>query len=131
MNTADGPDFICLGMPKAGTGWLYDQLAVHPDFWMPPVKELSYLHRERPALNFAKENPELGAKHKKPVTVRRRRGTDERLVSRVALDARDIAFLNRAREKLGEPRQLDFYASLFRFKGNLLSGDITPQYCKI
>src|SRR5215469_17740999 len=45
-----GPDFICIGMPKAGTGWLYDQLSHHPDFWMPPVKELHYLHRPVPTL---------------------------------------------------------------------------------
>jgi hypothetical protein len=35
----DGPDFLCVGVPKAGTGWLFDQLNAHPDFWMPPVKE--------------------------------------------------------------------------------------------
>ena len=34
-----GPDFICVGMPKAGTGWLFDQLRYHPDFCVPePVK---------------------------------------------------------------------------------------------
>src|SRR5437762_8195064 len=38
-----GPDFICIGMPKAGTAWLHDQLRHHPDFWMPPVKEVNYL----------------------------------------------------------------------------------------
>src|SRR5689334_15761196 len=40
-----GPDFLCVGAQKAGTGWLYEQLRSHPDFWMPPVKELHYFDR--------------------------------------------------------------------------------------
>jgi hypothetical protein len=36
------PDFLCVGAQKAGTSWLYRQLEPHPDFWMPPVKELHY-----------------------------------------------------------------------------------------
>src|ERR1700757_3086986 len=41
---ADGarPDFLCVGAHKSGTTWLYQQLDSHPDFWMPPVKELHY-----------------------------------------------------------------------------------------
>jgi hypothetical protein len=37
-----GPDFLCIGAPKAGTTWLYLQLSRHPDVWMPVVKELHY-----------------------------------------------------------------------------------------
>ena len=37
------PDFLCVGAQKAGTSWLYRQLEPHPDFWMPPLKELHYL----------------------------------------------------------------------------------------
>ena len=37
-----GPDFLCIGAQKGGTQWLYDQLQYHPDFWMPPIKELHY-----------------------------------------------------------------------------------------
>jgi len=36
------PDFLCVGAQKAGTSWLYHQLDFHPDFWMPPIKELHY-----------------------------------------------------------------------------------------
>ena len=39
-----GPDFICIGAQKAGTTWLYWQLAAHPDFWMPPRKEIHYFN---------------------------------------------------------------------------------------
>ena len=37
-----GPDFLCVGVHKGGTTWLYQQLDSHPDFWMPPLKELHY-----------------------------------------------------------------------------------------
>ena len=37
-----GPDFLCIGARKAGTSWLYDMLARHPDVIMPPVKEMHY-----------------------------------------------------------------------------------------
>ena len=36
------PDFLCVGVHKGGTTWLYQQLESHPDFWMPPLKELHY-----------------------------------------------------------------------------------------
>ncbi len=36
------PDFLCIGAQKAGTTWLYHNLAQHPGIWMPPLKELFY-----------------------------------------------------------------------------------------
>ncbi|MBV9063759.1 MAG: sulfotransferase, partial [Alphaproteobacteria bacterium] len=44
---------------------------------------------------------------------------------------RDLAFLKYASTGRGKPRDLDFYGGLFAFKGDLLSGDITPPYCNI
>jgi hypothetical protein len=44
-SSASGPDFLCIGMQKAGTAWLYDQLETHPDFWMPPLKELHFFDK--------------------------------------------------------------------------------------
>ena len=38
------PDFICPGLPKAGTTTLHRMLERHPDFRMPPVKEIKYLN---------------------------------------------------------------------------------------
>ena len=40
----NGPDFICIGLQKAGSRWLYEQLREHPDFWMPPIKELRFFN---------------------------------------------------------------------------------------
>jgi hypothetical protein len=36
------PDFLCIGAQKAGTTWLHQALAGHPDLWLPPLKEIHY-----------------------------------------------------------------------------------------
>ncbi|NCD40637.1 MAG: sulfotransferase [Bacteroidia bacterium] len=36
------PEYICIGLPKAGTSWLYNVLKRHNDVYVPPVKEISY-----------------------------------------------------------------------------------------
>src|SRR5206468_9450843 len=96
-----GPDFICVGPQKTGTGWLYQQLESHPDFWMPPIKELHYfdkLSRTKTALPRPR-------------------------------DERDLCFLEGIRSLSGQSHiDLENYARLFESKGSLLSGDISPTY---
>jgi hypothetical protein len=96
------PDFLCIGAHKAGTTWLYQQLDFHPDFWMPPVKELHYLDQ----------------------LSRVQRASAPR-----CRDERDVRFLE-SLERLGaKPRiDLESYARLFEPKAALLSGDISPNY---
>jgi Sulfotransferase family len=96
------PDFLCVGAQKAGTSWLYRQLEPHPDFWMPPVKELHYL-----------DNPNRTKRHGQP------RSKDER----------DACFLESIKDlSMRRHIDLDSYGRLFRHKGPLLSGDISPTY---
>src|SRR6476660_1146062 len=106
-----GPDFICIGMPKAGTGWFYDQLSHHPDFWMPPAKELHYLDRPVPKLKNSVRLLETW-----DVIARRggRRG--------LAWGERERAFLVDAAACAGQPMNIERYAALFRHKGDFLSG---------
>jgi len=113
-----GPDFICIGLPKAGTGWLADQLGAHPDFWMPPVKELLYLIQPVSKMRFV-------TRRGKPRPNPQRH---ERRVTRAALDARDQAFLKNAAVCRGQPMDLTRYGELFAPKGELLSGDVSPPY---
>ena len=96
------PDFLCIGAQRAGTTWLYGQLAAHPDFWMPPRKELHYLN-------------ERG--HHQGQSVWRRH------------DERDRRFREKL-ERLGTRHWLDLtnYGQLFAEKGARFSGDITPAY---
>ena len=97
-----GPDFLCIGAHKAGTTWLYQQLDSHPDFWMPPVKELHYFDQ----LSRVKR-----AAHPR------------------CRDERDRRFLERLTSLSAEPGiDLENYGRLFEPKASLFSGDISPNY---
>ena len=96
------PDFLCVGAQKGGTTWLFWQLDSHPDFWMPPVKELHYFDK-------------LG-RHDRVNPLRRR-------------DERDVRFLENLRSLSAQSSiDLENYGRLFQPKGPLLSGDVTPAY---
>ena len=46
------PGFIGIGMERAGTSWLFTQLASHPDIWVPPLKEIHYFDVIDPQAKF-------------------------------------------------------------------------------
>ncbi len=122
MTANEGPDFISVGMPKAGTGWLYDQLRYHPDFWIPPVKELNYLNNDRPSLTNVRSVYKRGKARPERMRESARR-------NRPVWDDRDFAFLDDAMALAKRERDIANYAALFRQKGALKSGDMTPRYC--
>lgn len=96
------PDFLCVGAHKAGSTWLYQQLDSHPDFWMPPVKELHYFDQ----------------------LSRVQRASPPR-----CRDERDLRFLEMLKALSAEPRlNLENYGRLFEPKASQLSGDISPNY---
>jgi hypothetical protein len=106
----NGPDFICIGAQKAGTGWLYEQLRTHPDFWMPPIKEIHYFDR-----NLRTARPSAGNRF------------DTAL--KQADTTRDREFIEKARHLFADAQISPAgYADLFASRGSLLSGDITPGY---
>jgi hypothetical protein len=113
----DGPDFLCVGAQKAGTRWLYDQLIGHPDFWLPPLKELHYFDDTKKfGRRFAKGK--IQQAHRQPM-----------LNGRWPPDERDNVFYAIALE-ISEARgpDPDAYARLFEPKCGQLSGDLTPGY---
>jgi hypothetical protein len=122
---ARGPDFICIGAQKAGTRWLFDQLAFHPGFWMPPIKELHYLNQGKRFLRFARPLHEQASKSLRPVNRRRARAHERPIAPE------DIAWLEARMWLYGRPLDLDLYARLFNPRGDRLSGDICPPYAII
>jgi hypothetical protein len=106
-------------MQKAGTGWLFDQLQFHPDFWITPVKELHYLDRAVTKTGNIERFLRITKKPKRMANL---------LKERRPWDERDVAFLELYASYRGEPRNLENYAALFQFKGDRISGDITPGY---
>jgi hypothetical protein len=114
MSSTEGPDCLCVGLARAGTGWLYRQLRDHPDFWMPPIKEIDYLDRPVPSLPDAFE-----------------RLARIEASARPARDERNRVFIRELASLAGKARDLDAYAALFRLKGEQKSGDITPSYARL
>src|SRR5438045_2764086 len=74
-----GPDFFCIGAQKAGTGWLYEQLRSHRDFWMPPMKELHYFDRHpRSDPPIEQRTLPVARKEVERIAIARERARDER-----------------------------------------------------
>jgi hypothetical protein len=119
-----GPNFLCIGLQKAGTAWLYDQLEMHPDFVMPPLKELHYFDKR---LKVKRLDNLLHRMQSEPVglnLVRARQG-------KRPYGERDLEFLVRAQAIRGAPIDIEKYADLFQSKSNLMTGDITPGYSRL
>ncbi len=122
---ARGPDFICIGAQKAGSLWLFDQLAFHPGFWMPPIKELHYLDRGKRFLRFVRPLHERASRSLRSANRHRARAHERPLLPE------DIGWLEARMWLLGSSFDLDLYARLFNPRGDRLSGDICPPYAII
>lgn len=123
LSKTPGPDFIGIGMAKSATGWLFDQLKYHPDFWMPPIKELRYLRRQRSnaANSIERCLKQIARSDRKAAELFGWANREE------PQDSRDIQFL----QELSSVTGLASYISLFRYKRGKLSGDISPIYASL
>ena len=123
-----GPDFICIGAPKSGTTWLYQNLNKHLLIWLPPVKELHYFDLLFPLDRYAaiKSNPRglfgLFKHHSRTVILRGFRQAVRRR------SAKDLVWAYKYLS--GEPGD-DWYLSLFKRPEGVLAGDLTTDYCAI
>src|SRR5690606_22158077 len=109
------------GAQKGGTRWLYDQLQLHPDFWMPPIKELHYFDRRAPS------PASVNLRDRAVEDIARANRRQAELALR-PLDRRDIDFLDAYVRMRWWWKDLDAYGRLFALKGDRLSGDVTPDY---
>jgi hypothetical protein len=112
-----GPDFICFGMQKAGTRWLFDQMNAREDVWMPPIKEISFFNRKclvERNLSILERN-----KGSLPLVAHLSNGYKRRVFCR--------HFATYRRSQSG----MEWYRRLFDLKGQHISGDITPDYSEL
>lgn len=111
-----GPDFVCIGAQKAGTTWLYENLAVQPGIWLPPIKEIHFFDR------VCANEQLLGVEEQNWVGVRERWGP---LLERPSLQT--LRWLRRFHR---ESCTTAWYRSLFppRLVHGRITGDITPAY---
>ncbi len=116
MDHGPGPDFVCIGAQKAGTTWLYDNLAVQAGVWMPPEKELHYFNRVCPH----EELIGVEARGRPPFIER----------YKPLLGNPSVATLRWLRRYHYEAYSTAWYYSLFpsELVGGCLAGDITPAY---
>jgi hypothetical protein len=120
------PDFLGIGAQKAGTTWLGHNLQLHPEIWMPRMKELHYFNE---IVNDPK-NPvsRLYSKLTGDGTVNRRwrRQVKGRLRHhRKRFSGED--FFWDLRYYAGTPGD-GWYASLFKSGRGRVKGEITPAY---
>ncbi len=123
-----GPDFICIGAPKSGTTWLYQNLNKHPSIWLPPVKELHYFDVLFPLPRYAerKYNPKglcgLFTRYRRQKII----GVLNQVVHRGSMKELMWAY----RYFSGDPDN-DWYLSLFKGTDGVLTGDLTTDYCAL
>jgi len=62
------PDFVGIGAQKAGTTWLGHNLQLHPEIWMPGIKELHYFNERinDPKDSIAALWQGMGQRHREP-----------------------------------------------------------------
>ena len=111
-------------MPRSGTGWLFDQLSHHPDFWMPPIKELHYFDTNFPKTKFIEDIARIRRNFDKHSRKRERKQIRP-------LSDRDMAFYDDVLACRGHDIDFELYRNLFRHKDGQISGDMTPNYCDL
>ena len=127
------PDFLCVGMQKAGTGSLWKFLSNDSRFWMPMVKELAHFNRGslkekklQRARNYHDRFSDAGW-IKRALINRRRAARGQKPVSRA-----DVGFAENYYSYLLNNRTDEDYLKLFStVPPGKLTGDITPNYSGI
>ncbi len=120
------PEFIGIGAQKAGTTWLGHNLQLHPEVWMPGIKELHYFNNR---INDPKNTLfRLYSKttSKRTVDQRWRRQIRNRVRRYRQRFSRDD-FLWDLKYYAGAPND-EWYASLFEPGQGRVKGEITPAY---
>ncbi len=106
-----GPSFICPGAQKSGTTWLNENLRRHPQFLMPPQKELDYLAEyPRSREKYRARLPEVM----------------DRLASQENTQEREQWW-----QLFTSDWSLDNYPRLFERSGDRFSGDVSPGYSRL
>jgi hypothetical protein len=117
------PEFLGIGAQKSGTTWLHDNLARHPQVWLPPVKEIHYF--DRPHVSLGSRLFGQAERLCKGRTLLR-----EAAWGRVksTVESGDLAWA--WRYALGR-RSDEWYGSLFVRRPGMVTGEICPGYARL
>lgn len=131
MNSS-GPDFLGIGMERAGTSWVFAQLAAHPDIWVPPLKELHFFDVIDPQARYLKHR----YRYHLPSRIKQKAAP----FLRARYAHRPEFFKNSYLEYLQWDWRfftgrfdVDWYKSLFDpcFTSGRVAGEITPAYSNL
>lgn len=123
------PDFLCIGMQRAGTEFLFNLLDASSLFWMPPIKEFHHFDG-----SATKSRPAFNRTLAKAAEIRRKRGrrsTEMLLGQAPADDAAEATQLFCLRYEAYRQAGCsdEAYCRLFEVcPEGRLTGDITPGY---
>ncbi|MBV9991208.1 MAG: sulfotransferase [Alphaproteobacteria bacterium] len=114
------PDFLCIGVQKAGTSWLDVNLRRHPQIWLPPMKELQFFsHVHLPATRRWTDRQ------------RRHRGLQflRRYMERNAPEAWNYRYVGRLADLIAGPVTDGWYGRMFALASpERICGEMTPEY---
>lgn len=114
------PDFLCIGAQKAGTTWLYENLAGHPELWLPPLKELHYFNEL-----YVPGHAAWTGEHRRTKAMQAFRHH----IRAVPEERWNYAFLERMLRLMDDTISDAWYGRIFSAAGHAqLCGDITPEY---
>ncbi len=126
-----GPDFLCIGLQKAGTRTLHQVLSLDSRCWMPLVKEFHHFDRGQIHKRHERFFPliEMLKSGGQELAVKNRQRVEKGLRP---LDELDLHFLLKSQKYLENGCRDDDYLDLFSVKPpNKIVGDITPGYSRL
>lgn len=109
--------FVCVGAQKAGTTWLHEQLALHPQIAMPERKEVHYFDTAFPV----RAGVSFGVRYVRNI----RRAIDQGKTGMAlrTLDVVELAFHG--------PERYRAYLDAARKPESLIAGEVTPGYATL
>ncbi len=111
--------FVCIGAQKSGTTWLARMLAMHPDLFVTPVKEIHYFD------HVAGLTEHLSS-HKRRSRYRK---YHQRMWTQWSQFSEHRGQWSWYRHYMSSPIDDAWYAGLFRHRGpKRFAGEVTPEY---
>lgn len=117
------PHFIGIGAEKSGSTWLYHNLKKYRQFWLPPVKEIHYLDEIQRQPSFSILDRFF---HSHFHNQNWRRIFKEQI--KLNLRQPNLENIRWYAKYLFNPRNDQWYSSLFEQANGRITGDITPEY---
>lgn len=112
------PTFLGIGAQRSGTTWMYEQLRLHPEIWLTPVKEVHYFDK-RDHLSL------LANKHYRK-HLHRRLYTYLQVFTELKLT--NLHYISWDLNYFLNKRDTRWYVSIFRPGPGQIAGEITPAY---